>query len=347
MTFDYEKEPRRPNINVTVATRDLVKFTLTNTDVSVANAVRRIMLAEVPTLAIEIVNIEENETVLFDEFIAHRMGLLPLSSHGIGDIPPDEKEPGGFVEHKDCNCFDGCQYCTVEYKLDVHNAEDQVLNVTHFDLVDTGRFRRDVDRESGGPPLQPIRPCPFPNPDLDTAQDRHENGIILAKLKKDQHLKMTCHARKGIPKYHSKFAPTATTLYQYQPIIRLEREDIDSLTLDQKVDFIQACPRKVFEMDIEDKIEVKNLMSCHFCDECIAKAREFGKRGMVEVTQDLGQFHFTVEGVTADGPRSMIDVVRAAFRVLDYKLSLFLKDCYDDDIEDWLPKKSTATGSTA
>ena len=66
---------RAPTLEVTKLRSDKVKFTLSGTDASVANALRRVIMAEVPSVAICDVIIVENTSVLHDEFVAHRLDL--------------------------------------------------------------------------------------------------------------------------------------------------------------------------------------------------------------------------------------------------------------------------------
>jgi DNA-directed RNA polymerases I and III subunit RPAC1 len=54
-------------------------FSLVGVDASIANALRRIMIAEVPTVAIENVFFSNNTSVVQDEVLAHRLGLVPLT----------------------------------------------------------------------------------------------------------------------------------------------------------------------------------------------------------------------------------------------------------------------------
>ena len=72
---------------------------------SFANAMRRSAL-EVPVLAIDEVEIYKNDSALYDEIIAHRLGLVPLKM---------EKD---MNLKEDCTCDGkGCGKCTVELKM--------------------------------------------------------------------------------------------------------------------------------------------------------------------------------------------------------------------------------------
>jgi hypothetical protein len=53
-------------------------FDMTGIDVSLANAFRRILLSEVPTMAIEKVFVHNNTGVLRDELVAQRLGMIPI-----------------------------------------------------------------------------------------------------------------------------------------------------------------------------------------------------------------------------------------------------------------------------
>lgn len=57
------------------------EFDLIGVDPSIANAFRRIMISEIPTLAIEYVYIENNTSIIQDEVLAHRLGLIPLKAN--------------------------------------------------------------------------------------------------------------------------------------------------------------------------------------------------------------------------------------------------------------------------
>jgi len=77
----------------------------TDMDESLANSIRRSVL-EIPVLAVDEVEFFKNDSALFDEIIAHRLGLVPLET---------EKT---FTEIEKCSCKGkGCSKCLVDLKI--------------------------------------------------------------------------------------------------------------------------------------------------------------------------------------------------------------------------------------
>lgn len=86
-----------------------LSFTLKGVDHAFANSLRRYMINKVPTLAIEDVEFRKNSSALYDEVIAHRLGLLPLTT--------DLKS---YNLPQDCKCKGvGCSQCQLKLTLKV------------------------------------------------------------------------------------------------------------------------------------------------------------------------------------------------------------------------------------
>ena len=93
------------------------KFILKNSSPAMANALRRTMLADIPKMAIDKVEFRlgsidvdgrefESMTPLFDEIIAHRLGMVPVPTLDMFNFK-DECVCGG----------EGCPSCEIEYSL--------------------------------------------------------------------------------------------------------------------------------------------------------------------------------------------------------------------------------------
>lgn len=71
------------------------------------NSLRRVLLSEIPKMAVDDVILYDNNSGLFDEMVAHRIGLLP--------VPTDLNL---FRFRKECVCEGkGCPNCTIRYTL--------------------------------------------------------------------------------------------------------------------------------------------------------------------------------------------------------------------------------------
>ncbi|HXW99412.1 MAG TPA: DNA-directed RNA polymerase subunit D [Methanomicrobiales archaeon] len=94
------------------------RFALAGAWPAFANSLRREMTSGVPTLAIEDVRIYDNTSVLFDEMLVHRLGLIPLRTDLRSHVPKDQ-----------CSCQGaGCPACTATYTLSVEGPRTVYSN---------------------------------------------------------------------------------------------------------------------------------------------------------------------------------------------------------------------------
>lgn len=152
---------------------DRVSLQLDGVDRSYANAVRRFCLSEVPSMAIDDVVILENSSVLYDEILAHRLGMVPLKTDLERYILP---------EKCDCGTPLGCQKCRVLLVLDA-SAHEKIRIVYSGDLVSE-------DRE-----ISPI-----------------SASIPIVKLAPGQTVKLEAYARLGRGKEHAKWQPATVSV---------------------------------------------------------------------------------------------------------------------------------------
>jgi DNA-directed RNA polymerase subunit D len=84
-----------------------LSFVIKNSNRVFVNTIRRMIVEEVPTLAIEDVEIIDNSSALYDEVVAHRLGLIPIKTDLKSYELPNE-----------CTCKGkGCAKCTLKMTL--------------------------------------------------------------------------------------------------------------------------------------------------------------------------------------------------------------------------------------
>ncbi len=95
-------------MNIDIKTRDEQNIVLIveGVDVPFINALRRICMVEIPTMAVENVEIYKNDSRIFDEVLSHRLGLIPLKT-----------DLGSITLREECDCEDHCTSCSVSLLL--------------------------------------------------------------------------------------------------------------------------------------------------------------------------------------------------------------------------------------
>jgi DNA-directed RNA polymerase subunit D len=158
-------------------------------DSSFMNALRRIMLTEVPSMAIDEVVIIENSSMLHDEILAHRLGLIPLKT---------DLDTYNLPEECPCKSEFGCNLCRVALTLEAEATENT-----------TTVYSRDLHSD---------------NPDIIPVSDK----IPIAKLAPEQKIKLEAYARLGKGKDHAKWQPVSSCTYKYMPKIEIDEKRCDA-----------------------------------------------------------------------------------------------------------------------
>src|SRR3989441_12747197 len=157
--------------------QETLRFVLSDVSPAFANALRRIMISEIPVMAIDDVMILENNSVMYDEILAHRLGLIPVTTDTSYNLP------------EECTCKSelGCEKCRASFSLEVEATDPaEVVSSAHLKPED---------------------------PDVRPVSDK----IPLVKLAQGQKIKLEAYARLGRGRSHAKWQPASACTYSYDP----------------------------------------------------------------------------------------------------------------------------------
>ena len=176
-------------IQILEKTDEFMRFIVSGVNAPFVNALRRIILTEVPTMAIDEIVILENSSILNDEILAHRMGFIPLKTDLDSYNLPEE-----------CNCESelGCNLCRANLTLEAE-ATDKTTTIYSGELKPE-------------------------NPDIAPVSDK----IPLVKLAPGQRVNFEAYARLGKGKKHAKWQPVSMCTYMYLPEVKIDSERCDA-----------------------------------------------------------------------------------------------------------------------
>jgi DNA-directed RNA polymerase subunit D len=162
---------------------ETIRFLVEGVDVSFANSLRRTMVAEVPMMVVEDIFYFDNSSLVPDEVLAHRVGLVPLKTNLESYVLPEEC---------DCEAELGCPKCRAVLTMDIEAGEDTVT-VYSGDLIPED------------PSIAPV-----------------SSRIPLAKLAPGQAIKFEAYAQLGQGKVHAKWSPVSMCVYQNVSLVTVK-----------------------------------------------------------------------------------------------------------------------------
>ncbi|KAK4793997.1 hypothetical protein SAY86_011991 [Trapa natans] len=302
-------------VEVTRLTEEEMEFDMVGINPAIANAFRRILLAELPTMAIEKVLIANNTSVIRDEILAHRLGLIPIKAdprlfdYLSENDKPSEKNTIVFKLHVACERR-GPRIAVKSDELkwlpngsELHKASEGSNPNAKVETYTSFTRSQDSLPEFSSNPV-----TVYPD-------------IIVSKLGPGQEIELEAHAVKGVGKTHAKWSPVATSWYRMLPEVVLNEE-----IKGKKAEILkQKCPVGVF--DIEDladgtkRAKVARPRACTLCRECVRDGEEWEKRISLRRVKD--HFIFTIESTGALPPEVLFT---EAVKILEDKCERVISD---------------------
>jgi DNA-directed RNA polymerase II subunit RPB3 len=282
------------------------KIFLKNIDISLINSLRRIMINEIPTIAIDLVFIEINSSIMHDEFLSHRLGLIPLSSEHAEEL----------LYTRECDCDSFCSRCSLTFSLDVC-ANGEKKNVYSTDLI-SANFNENIQ-------LSSIFPIHYSGP----FELSRKNPILIAKLNIGQRIKLVGIAKKGIGKEHAKWSPISNIKIHREPSVFVNLFKINNLlNQDEKKEMIKIFP-SFFKFDEKNSnvvfgeaYELNRLLFLKKELTQLIKFLETKKIGREEIIKtNIKERNFEIL-IESTGVLSIEDIFIRAIKILKKKLNL-------------------------
>ncbi|KAF9297385.1 DNA-directed RNA polymerases I and III subunit RPAC1 [Linnemannia elongata] len=283
LAWDFEKFKETFKLKINKLSKTEMEFDMIGIDAAVANAFRRILIAEVPTMAVSNVFIMNNTSIVVDEVLAHRLGLVPILADPTKfDFKGKEETP------TDLN--------TIVFKLQAtcrrnpnaaENETDPLKKYIHANV-----YSGDMKWSPQGDQAERFKECPI-KPVFD--------DIVVTKLRPGQEVDIEIHCEKGLGQDHAKWSPVATASYRLMPEILINGE----ITGEAAVRFQKCFPEGVVDVVVENGVKkavVVNPRKDTVSREVLRHA-EFENK--VKLTRVRDHFIFKIESVGAIEPQDL------------------------------------------
>ena len=268
-----------------------VRFVLSGVSAGFANSLRRAMIAEVPKLAIDEVEIHENSSLLYDEQLALRLALIPLK------VSPSDLR--NFVPAEECECGgEGCEKCEAKLRLEAVSPE------TEGSITVYSRDLESLDSR--------VRVAYENIPIVKLFSKAREVGTFRDIAR--QRISLVAKARLGTGKKHAKWQPVTACGFKNMPKIEIS----DACNGCGRC--VDACPRKILSVERGVAVVSAAVNECSLCKLC-EDACEEQKAIRVSASEDT--FVFFVE---SDGSLPVDEIVASAARIMQKKCEDFIAE---------------------